>query len=204
MHARVPKTLRALGIGFFSIISGDSERECTHVVGLVRLVSLTLLTASPRERTLPRLLVMTKLTLCLIIAILIIFMQNRPHLWDLFCFLQGSVSNVGVQIFALQYYNLHIYFLPVIPDIPDDCFCSVFCLHVNIFQELNKTAILAWVRLFFYFSEKAVENRKEVLNSGVIPQMLHFQLIFRQVKKTTKVLTKRKENGKNKLTLGLI
>ena len=49
----------------------------------------------------------------------------------------------GVQIFALQYYNLHIYFLPVIPDIPDDCFCSVFCLHVNIFQEPNKTAILA-------------------------------------------------------------
>lgn len=31
--------------------------------------------------------------------------------------------------------------------------------------------------------------------------MLHFQLIFRQVKKTIKVLTKRKENGKNKLTL---
>ena len=26
---RVPKTLCALGIGFFSIISGDSERECT-------------------------------------------------------------------------------------------------------------------------------------------------------------------------------
>lgn len=37
----------------------------------------------------------------------------------------------------------------------------------------------------------------------MIPQMLHFQLIFRQVKKTTKVLTKRKENGKNKLTLRL-
>ena len=51
------KTLRALGIGFFSIISGNSERECTHVVRLVRLVSLTLLTASPRKRTSPRLLV---------------------------------------------------------------------------------------------------------------------------------------------------
>lgn len=33
--------------------------------------------------------------------------------------------------------------------------------------------------------------------------MLHFQFIFRQVKKTIKVLTKRKENGKNKLTLRL-
>ena len=135
---------------------------------------------------------------------MIIFAQNRSHLWDLFCFLQGSVSNVGVQIFALQYYNLHIYFLPVIPDIPDDCFCSVFCLHVNIFQEPNKTAILAWVRLFFYFSEKAVENRKKCWNSGVIPQVLQFQLIFRQVKKTIKVLTKRKENGKNKSIWGCI
>lgn len=33
--------------------------------------------------------------------------------------------------------------------------------------------------------------------------MLHFQVIFRQVKKTIKVLTKQKENGKNKLTLRL-
>ena len=57
------KNASCLGDWNFSIISGDSERECTHVVGLVRLVSLTLLTASPRERTFPRLLVMAKLTL---------------------------------------------------------------------------------------------------------------------------------------------
>ena len=70
VHARVPKTLRALGIGFFSIISGDSERKCTHVVGLVRSLSLTLLTASPRKRTSPRLLVMAKLTLKIFLFVL--------------------------------------------------------------------------------------------------------------------------------------
>ena len=45
------------------ITNNFCERECTHVVGLVRSLSLTLLTASPRERTSPRLLVITKLTL---------------------------------------------------------------------------------------------------------------------------------------------
>uniref|UniRef100_UPI004028A047 hypothetical protein n=1 Tax=Candidatus Fimenecus sp. TaxID=3022888 RepID=UPI004028A047 len=35
------KTLRALGIGFFSIISGDSERECTGCT----------LSERPHERT---------------------------------------------------------------------------------------------------------------------------------------------------------
>ena len=59
MRARVAKTFRALGIGFFfSNFPGDGKRECACAVGLVLLASLTLLTASPREMTSPRLLAM--------------------------------------------------------------------------------------------------------------------------------------------------
>ena len=39
------KNTSRLGDWIFSIISGDSEQKCTHVVGLVRSLSLTLLTA---------------------------------------------------------------------------------------------------------------------------------------------------------------
>lgn len=58
VRAWAAKTFRALGIGFFSNISGDSKRECACAVGLVLLALLTLLTALPRERTSPRLLAM--------------------------------------------------------------------------------------------------------------------------------------------------
>ena len=62
-HARVPKTLRALGIGFFRIFRVIASGSVPTWWGLVRSLPLTLLTASSRERTLPRLLVMAKLTL---------------------------------------------------------------------------------------------------------------------------------------------
>ena len=67
-HAR--KNTTCLGDWILSIISGDSERKCTHVVGLVWSLSLTLLTASPRKRTFPRLLVMAKLTLKIFLFVL--------------------------------------------------------------------------------------------------------------------------------------
>ena len=58
VRARVAKTFRALGDWIFSNISGDGKRECARAMGLVRLASLTILTASPWERTFPGLLAM--------------------------------------------------------------------------------------------------------------------------------------------------
>ena len=80
-HAR--KNTTCLGNWIFSIISGDSERKCTHVVELVRLASLTILMASPRKRTSPRLLVMANGTPGLYFSFTIVFPLSQPPVSDL-------------------------------------------------------------------------------------------------------------------------
>ena len=77
------KNASRLGDWIFSIISGDSEQKCTHVVGLVRSLSLTLLTASPRKRTSPRLLVMANGTPGLYFSFTIVFPLSQPPVSDL-------------------------------------------------------------------------------------------------------------------------
>ena len=80
-HAR--KNTTCLGDWILSIISGNSERKCTHVMELVRLASLTLLTASPRKRTSPRLLVMANGTPGLYFSFTIVFPLSQPPVSDL-------------------------------------------------------------------------------------------------------------------------